>query len=159
MKHLIAKFLVFTIVFPLQVLVSQESSSTNLAPFFSDFEGCFLLFNLSENRYDYEYNTELSDHRFSPCSTFKIPNSLIALEERVIEDENTYLPWDKTPQFLSTWEKDHNLSTAIEASVVWFYQAMAQKVGMKKYESYLSLIEYGNQNPKSDLSRFWLQDQ
>ena len=75
----------------------------------------------------------------------------------MIEDENEYLPWDKTPQFLSVWEKDHNLHSAIQGSVVWFYQILSQKIGMEKYESYLSLIDYGNQNPGSDLSHFWLQ--
>ncbi len=33
--------------------------------------------------------------RFSPCSTFKIPNSLIGLETGVLTDATTVIPWDR----------------------------------------------------------------
>jgi beta-lactamase class D len=35
-----------------------------------------------------------ADERLSPCSTFKILNSMIALDSGVIKDENETLRWD-----------------------------------------------------------------
>jgi beta-lactamase class D len=156
-KNSIIQIFVFLIFFNLQLTAVQKPIEEELSHHFFDVEGCFLLFDLSENRYVYEHNAELANSRYSPCSTFKIPNSLIALEERAVENESSILPWDKTAQFLSSWEKDHNLRTAIENSVVWFYQEIAKKIGTEKYESYLSLMDYGNKDPKSELTRFWLQ--
>ncbi len=41
------------------------------------------------------YNAARAQHEFSPASTFKILNSLIALEERVIAGKDEVLKWDE----------------------------------------------------------------
>lgn len=45
-------------------------------------------------------------------------NSLIALQTKVIDDENTIKKWDGKEYPITAWNKDHTLSSAIKDSVV-----------------------------------------
>lgn len=42
----------------------------------------------------------------SPASTFKIPNSIIALETGVLESDTSVFKWDGAPRRQAKWEKD-----------------------------------------------------
>ncbi|MBV1887427.1 MAG: hypothetical protein KUG61_10115, partial [Parvibaculaceae bacterium] len=41
--------------------------------------------------------------RYVPASTFKIANSLIALETKAVRDENEIIPYGGQPQPVKTW--------------------------------------------------------
>lgn len=47
--------------------------------------------------------------RYVPASTFKIANSLIALETGVVKDENEVIPYGYKPQPFKAWEKDMSM--------------------------------------------------
>ncbi len=116
----------------------------NLASFFGEYKSsAFILYNC-ETGITYVYNYELAQKRISPCSTFKIPNSLIGLETKVISGENHVIKWDGTPGYFKSWNCDHTLASAIKNSVVWYYQALAKEVGFKRMKSFIDLIQYGN---------------
>lgn len=71
-----------------------------------------------------------------PASTFKIINSLIAIEEKAIRDENEVLKWDGVKRSLfgkeiPQWNKDTDLKTAYKNSTIWFYVKMAERIGRK----------------------------
>lgn len=66
----------------------------------------------------YIYNQARANLRLSPASTFKIPNSVIALEEGVIKDQYEVIKWDGKKRFLDAWNKDQNLKTAFQISCV-----------------------------------------
>ena len=53
--------------------------------------GCFIIRDHTHESINY-YNKERCIRRFSPASTFKIFNSLVALEEGVAQDETFTLP-------------------------------------------------------------------
>jgi len=89
-------------------------------------------------------NTERSITRFSPASTFKIPNTLIALESNIVESKDTVFRWDGEDRELQQWNSDQTLGSALKVSCVWCYQEIARKVGSKKYEAVLAQIDYGN---------------
>lgn len=128
----------------------------NLASFFGEYKNsAFVLYNC-ETGITYVYNYELAQKRISPCSTFKIPNSLIGLETKVISDENHVIKWDGKPGYFKSWNGDHTLASAIKNSVVWYYQALAEKVGVKRMKNYIDLIEYGNMDISGGISKFWL---
>lgn len=94
--------------------------------------------------------------RFLPASTFKIPNTLIALEEGVIQNEKDIIEWDGEDKGWSQWNKDQSLETAFPLSCIWFYQELASRVGDKKYRSYLERMDYGNRKTGQDVKSFWL---
>ncbi|GAB2784162.1 OXA-48 family carbapenem-hydrolyzing class D beta-lactamase OXA-54 [Rhabdobacter roseus] len=118
-------------------------------------EGSFSLYDLKQKKY---YTTSRAEFTkgTSPASTFKIPNTFIALEEKVIRDENEVLKWDGTPKWLKAWEQDYDLKNAYKNSTVWFYQELARRIGPDKYRSYLKKLDYGNQDISGGLTEFWL---
>src|SRR5437764_6134196 len=92
-----------------------------------------------------------------PASTFKIPNSIIALETGVVEDpDKDVFKWDGTTRSIEAWNKDHTLRSAIAASVVPVYQEIARRIGPERMQKYLDLFEYGNRNIGGGIDQFWL---
>jgi len=92
-----------------------------------------------------------------PASTFKIPNSLIALETGVVEDpDKDVFKWDGVKRSIEAWNKDHTLRTAIAASVVPVYQQIARRIGQERMQKYVDLFEYGNRNIGGGIDQFWL---
>jgi beta-lactamase class D len=94
--------------------------------------------------------------RFVPASTFKIPNSLIALETGAVRDENEVVPYGGKPQFIKAWERDMSLREALPASSVPVYQEIARRVGLERYRDWLARFDYGNRDPGTSVDRFWL---
>jgi beta-lactamase class D len=93
--------------------------------------------------------------RFSPASTFKVGNSLIALHLGVI-DERQVLRWDGKDRGRQEWNQDHTLESALRVSCVWCYQALARRIGAARYRELLSRIGYGNAIVGKDVTTFWL---
>lgn len=108
------------------------------------------------------HNPDRAVQRFLPASTFKIPNTLIALETGVATDADFTIPFDSirdrregfwTPE----WSRDQTLRSAFQNSVYWYYQELARRVGSARMQQYLSLFEYGNQDMGGGDDRFWLE--
>ena len=118
-------------------------------------EGTFVLYNLKADKY-FIHNEERANQAFLPASTFKIPNSLIALETGVIRDEKEILPWDGIDRGVTAWNKDHNLRSAIKVSAVWVYKDLARKIGKGRIQYWVRKIEYGNQKTGEKIDAFWL---
>lgn len=93
---------------------------------------------------------------YLPASTFKIPNSVIALELGVARDESHPFPMTWPPQAITAWNRDHTLRTALTYSVVPAYQQIAQAVGEARYRDWLARFAYGNADPSGGLTTFWL---
>jgi len=127
-----------------------------LEKYFQGFKGAFVLYDLNSNQY-IRYNPERCAERFIPASTFKIMNSLIGLETGVIPDENYVIKWDGTHYDIPSWNQDNTLKTAIQNSVVWYYQELARRVGNKKMQYYVDAAHYGNQNISGQIDTFWLE--
>lgn len=102
------------------------------------------------------YNDSRSSLRFSPASTFKIPNTLIALDTSAVASKESIFKWDGIDKGLSRWNQDHTLESAFKASCVWCYQAIARTVGESQYELALAALDYGNQVVGDDVDLFWL---
>lgn len=104
----------------------------------------------------YTFNKTRSTERFLPASTFKIPNTLIALQEKAVKDETDTFQWNGHVYDFPDWNKDQNLKSAFQASCVWFYQELAKKIGNGKYLKYLKTLNYGNMKTGTSVESFWL---
>lgn len=118
-------------------------------------QGVFVLYDLQNDR------TQVSDRRraetrFIPASTFKIPNSLIALETGVVADERQVFPWDQVEREIAAWNRDHTLRTAITYSAVPVYQEIARRIGAERMQEHLMRLGYGNADIGGGIDRFWL---
>ena len=92
-----------------------------------------------------------------PASTFKIPNSIVALETGVVADpDKDVFKWDGVTRSIEAWNKDHTLRSAIAASAVPVYQEIARRIGPERMQKYLDLFEYGNRDIGGGIDRFWL---
>jgi beta-lactamase class D len=104
------------------------------------------------------YNLDRANKKFTPASTFKIPNSLIALEEKVISSKDDIIKWDGNVFKYPKWNKDQTLDSAFKCSCVWFYQELARRIGKEKYKEYFSKFPYGTLEENFELTTFWLDD-
>ena len=68
-----------------------------------DINGCFILYDLV-NDASIIYNPKRARQKFLPASTYKILNSLIALECEVIEDETEVIQWDSVERSIPVLE-------------------------------------------------------
>jgi beta-lactamase class D len=92
-----------------------------------------------------------------PASTFKIPNSLIALETGVVEDpDKDVFKWDGVTRSIEAWNKDHTLRSAIAVSAVPVYQEIARRIGAERMQKYVDLFDYGNHDIGGGIDQFWL---
>ncbi|TYQ28729.1 class D beta-lactamase [Pseudanabaena sp. UWO311] len=142
---------------PTTNLIFQSKFSRNLDKNFQEAksEGCFVLYDLKRDRYIH-YNSNHCKKLFIPASTFKIFNSLVALETKAIADENTVIAWDGVNRTFPIWNQDQNMRTAFTRSVVWFYQDLARRIGKERMTKYIQAASYGNQDIEDKIDTFWL---
>ena len=155
---------------PLLLLICSDATAVvkaqDLSAFFKKIEGAFVLYDLKHDRY-IRHNEARCRQRFSPKSTFKIPNSLIGLDTGVISDANFLIPWDRQkypPQDnwnqepFSHWAQDQTLRSAIKYSVVWYYKELAKRVGEDRMQKYVLAFNFGNKNISGGVDNFWLNN-
>lgn len=123
--------------------------------------GSCTVYDLKQNKWTYS-DTADSKTRILPASTFKILNSLIALETGVLKDENELVKWVGLENVDTVYYgyrpdiyKEMNLAEAFTKSAVWVYIELAKKIGKEKYEHYLKLCHYGNENVSEKGIDFW----
>lgn len=136
--------------------VVEKVKNEKLDKYFVGYDGCFVLFDQNKGEYSI-YNEVKSKKKISPCSTFKIINSLIGLETNVLQGESTTFKWDGTKYQIESWNKDQTLKSAVSNSVVWYFQKVASQVGKEKMQDYLNKFNYGNKDISGGLTNFWLQ--
>ncbi len=102
-------------------------------------------------------NPARGSQRLSPCSTFKIYNTLIGLELGFIKgaDESWYT-WDKVKRDIEGWNQDLTLREAFKVSAVPAYQILAREIGESRMKEYIEKIGYGSQDISSGIDIFWL---
>src|SRR5690606_30567721 len=95
--------------------------------------------------------------RLPPCSTFKIWNTMVALEIGLVSspDEQFY-KWDGQKRFLDEWNQDLTLKQAFAFSCVPAFQTLAQRIGPERMRAWLDRISYGDGDISAGISEFWL---
>ncbi len=133
-----------------------QAGEPDFAKLFSGRDGCFELYDLKTNTLVVRSNASRCAERTSPCSTFKVPLSLMAFDAGLLTDENSPMKWDDTPTSREVWNHDHTAVTWMQNSVVWFSQRLTPMLGMEKVKSYLARFDYGNRDMTGGLTTAWL---
>lgn len=143
--------------------VTYSPGETALAVYHAEWEkyfdtvhvnGYFLLYSVKDTTWHHAYrNFPVLRHR--PGSTFKIPNSLIALETGAVKSENDTIEWDGMKR-RKEWDADTDMKNAMKNSTVWFYRELARRIGGKKMKAYLDTMSYGNADTSGGIDKFWL---
>nr|AIA11823.1 ClassD_beta_lactamase [uncultured bacterium] len=152
-------FLLFHILFLIIVSCSAPVGDhrDDFKRYFDEFHvtGCFVMYDLENSKFT-DYNPDRCAQRFIPASTFKIFNSLVALETKAIPDENYVIKWDGVLRNVPAWNHDQTMTEAIKNSTVWYYQEVARKIGEERMQQWLNLVHYGNRQMGSTIDSFWL---
>jgi beta-lactamase class D len=106
-------------------------------------EGTMVLSSLKSGR-TVVHNDERANRRFPAASTFKILNTLVALEEKVVAGKDHLIGWDGRRYDLPDWNRDQTLESAFRVSCVWYYQELARLTGAEKYRSYFGQSGYAS---------------
>jgi len=146
-------------------LFGQKIDTIDLKSYYGAFVGGFSIYDLKTDKY-IQYNIEHCKKRFSPCSSFKIPNSLIGLETGVISDTGFIIKYDSilhpkdsfklANEPFKYWYEDLSLKRAFKYSCVWYYQELARRVGQERMKKMVNDLDYGNKDISSGLDTYWL---
>jgi beta-lactamase class D len=153
MKRLILSWLISGIG-----AISGEAGMTQdlLKNAFRGTEGSFVLRDCS-NGHEIVHNAPLADTSHGPCSTFKIWNSLIGIEERIIHGpDDAFWNWDGVHREFRAWNRDQTWRSAFTESCVPAFQDLARRIGEKRMQSWLDKLDFGNRDMAGRPDAFWL---
>lgn len=135
-------------------VIGELLTAQKLADYFSDYADAAML--IYDGTDSVVLNETLADQELYPFSTFKIPNSLIALETGVVTREDSFREWDGTVHSREEINQDQTLDSAFKHSCVWYYQDLARSIGADTMQKYLDQIAYGNCDISGGIDQFWL---
>lgn len=152
-KSTLLIWFLLALVFP--AMAESTNEERDLSSFFGNYSGAFVLLDAAHGHW-LRYHPGLCRQRVTPCSTFKIPNSLISLETGVANGPDFSLPWDGTRYPIDSWNHDQTLRSAFSVSCLWFYQELARRVGRQRMNEFVTRIHYGNGDTSGGITNFWL---
>ncbi|MBW8192637.1 class D beta-lactamase [Neiella marina] len=158
MKTSPVRWLIGYLVVPLLALQTAWADDRQLAELFQQqqVDGTIVIVDLAGTQ-KYIHNSERAAKRLWPASTFKVPNTLMALDAGVIASADSVIKWDGQDKGLKMWNQDQTLATALSRSCVWCYQGFARQIGNQAYLDYLQQIDYGNGLTGKQVDTFWLE--
>lgn len=160
MKNLILSVAFFLLIItnvnsqtPVEVVVPEFGN------ILKDFKvkGSILIFDLDKNtNYSNDFTWAKTGHL--PASTFKIPNSIVALETGVVKNDSVVFKWNGEKRSQKTWEQDLTFKKAFQVSCVPCYQEIARGIGLNRMKSYLKKFEYNKMVfDAKTIDNFWLE--
>ena len=134
----------------------KKSKELDLSLFKSmDYQFSVLVYDVEANSY-LHYNDSLINNSYTPASTFKIANTIIGLENGVIDSANFLMKWDGVKRENTKWNADQTLNEAFRNSTLWYFQRLAKQIGHDKMQAGLGLLNYGNKTIGDSIDQFWL---
>lgn len=124
---------------------------------FDHVDGSFALYDNGRGEFTI-YNLKRDTTRFLPASTFKIVNSLIAIETGRVKDDSTIIPWDGIVREYEDWNQDLSLARAFKLSSVPHFQEIARRIGRDTMQHWLDTLAYGNMKMGPRVDSFWLDN-
>lgn len=125
--------------------VTPEIVEADWSNYFNGLNGTAVVYDATNQQYTI-YNRDLAVTESSPCSTFKIISSLIALENGIIEPENSTRTWSGEIFWNEDWNKDIDFPEAFRTSCVWYYRQVIDDIGQDLMQRELDRLQYGNCN-------------
>lgn len=153
---------------PGEINSEPEVVEEDWSEYFDGLYGAAVVYDASARRFTM-YNSDLALTRRSPCSTFKIISSLTALENGIVEPDNSVRKWSGEVFWNENWNKDIDFQEAFRESCVWYFREVINEIGQELMQRELDRLAYGNcdisdwegrQNTNNNnraLTGFWLE--
>ena len=135
---------------------SKNCSQIDLSKYFGEYEGSFVLYDLQKDIWKI-HDIERATLRVAPNSTYKIYNALFGLENGIITPGNSLIDWNGNTYPFEAWNADQTLSSAMSASVNWYFACIDEQLGRASVQEYLHKIAYGNEDLSGDFSSYWME--
>ena len=151
-----------------ELISEPQTAETDWSGYFNGVNGTAVIYDASAMQYTL-YNRDLASARRSPCSTFKIISSVIALENNILEPAASTRPWSGERFWNEDWNRDIEFSEAFRTSCVWYYRQLVDDIGKDLMQKELDRLQYGNcyisdwegrsntNNQNRALTGFWLE--
>ena len=104
------------------------------------------------------------EDRHAPFSTFKVALAVMGFDAGILENkdlpkwafkeeyEKLFQSWYTRKKGLEyNWCQEHTPATFMKNSVVWFSHQITERLGAKKFQDYVSKLNYGNQDVSGTL--------
>jgi len=133
---------------------------SSLEKYFKEYnvEGCFGMFNNGNGKFTVYNLDRYKDSAFLPASTFKIVNSLIALQTGIAPNTKMVIKWDSVARSIPEWNKDLTMYEAFRVSAVPYFQELARRIGKDTMQFWLDSLHYGTTKIKTRIDTFWLDN-
>lgn len=150
------------------IVMEPETVYADWSEYFNGLNGAAVVYDVSNMSYTI-YNDDLALTRRSPCSTFKIISSLIALESGMIKPEDSTRDWSGEIFWNEDWNRDIDFREAFRTSCVWYYRQVIDDIGKNVMQRELDKLQYGNcdisdwegrlntNNKNRALTGFWIE--
>lgn len=125
------------------MVMEPETVYADWSEYFNGLNGAAVVYDVSNRRYSV-YNRDLALVQSSPCSTFKIISSLIALEKGIIMPGDSTRSWSGEIFWNEDWNKDIDFNEAFRTSCVWYYRQVIDDIGKDMMQKELEKLQYGN---------------
>lgn len=150
--------------------ISQQPEMIEMdwSEYFDGLNGAAVLYDPAVSQYML-YDPELAETRRSPCSTFKIISSMIALESGIMEPEDSMRTWSGEVFWNENWNHDIAFQEAFRVSCVWYFRELIDEIGPERMQAGLDQLAYGNRdisdwegrlntnNNNRALTGFWIE--
>ena len=152
----------------METVVRPVIVETNPADYFDGADGAAVIYDPAGKCWQI-CNRELALTRRSPCSTFKIISSLIALEHGILDPDDSLRPWGGEVFWNEDWNRDIDFSHAFSTSCVWYFREIVDGIGRELMQEELNRLRYGNcdisdwegrvntNNSNPALTGFWIE--
>ena len=141
------------------ILVSCQTihiPEATLSDAFTGKDGTIVIIDCSSGTMS-NFRPNESTEPLAPCSTFKIWNTLIGLENGLIHSpEEIFYKWDGITREMPEWNEDLTLIKAFQVSCVPAFQDLARKIGAQRMQLWIDKINYGNRDISAGIDVFWL---
>ncbi len=147
------------VLFCFSCTTNNIKNADNLKKYFDEYkvDGCFALYDNSRGEHTV-YNEKRDTTRYSPASTFKIVNALIALHTGRVTNDSTIIKWDSVVRERPEWNRDLSIYQAFRVSAVPHFQQVARMIGKDTMQKWLDSTHYGNKKIGPAIDQFWLDN-
>jgi beta-lactamase class D len=113
----------------------------------------FILINGTTNEIIKEFGPHINEQSTPACS-FNIVLSLMGYDSEILKDEKSTI-WDFQEgydNFSESWKVSQIPGSWMSRSCVWYSKIIGLQLGLETIQSYLALLEYGNQDMSGGLA-------
>lgn len=132
----------------------QDDNLFGMEEYLGEAQGTIIISHPAKDEY-LLYGSGIAYHRKSPCSTFKIIASLLALESGALDPSDSVRAWNGTTYAIEAWNHDIDFESAFRSSCVWYFRELIDELASRWGEELGTALEslgYGNADVLRDYS-------